>query len=300
MRTKLFITILLATFLVSCAQEKKNSRTAIKVSSGVVNTADFEVSLSKSFYMTGDAMDDLYIYVTVNSGVITPNTPIEIVKKENPSERISGILYKIEDKNYQSIQQAKAGQEVAVFLKLKNDKGFSLGYTGDQFLLVKKGQTSAKAETSKQKGMATILVDGKPWKYDYYKVYHYTKDNGVTKNPANYLIVFTKKNKNLKNSPEEVMQISLFHAPQSSKQFNTKDIDFAFTTDMFGEERVYAKTFQAALNATASITSYSNTATTAVLSGMIKADTEAFMCNSCAMVKITIDFKDLEATLYNN
>lgn len=295
-QNKLFWLFFLGIVFTSCAQDKKKATT---VSNAAVASSNFEVSLSKSFYMTGDAMEDLYINVTVNSGVIIPNTPIEIVKKENSSEKISGVLYKIEDKNYKAIQQAKAGQEVTVFLKLKNDKGFSLGYTGDQYLLVKKGQTPTKTEASKQKGMATVLVDGKPWKYDYYKVYHYTKDNGVTKNPANYLIVFTKKNKNLKNSPEEVLQISLFHAPQSPKQFHAKDIDFAFTTDMFGEERIYAKTFQANQNASASISAYTNTTTTAVISGNVKADTKAFLCSSCAMVKITVDFKDLEATIYN-
>lgn len=85
------------------------------------------------------------------------------------------------------------------------------------------------------------MVDGKTWKYDYYKIYHYTKDYGVTKNPANFLIVFTKANKNLKNAPEETLQISLFHAPQKAKKFEASDIDLAFTSDLFGKNALMLK-----------------------------------------------------------
>lgn len=264
-------------------------------------TNSFDMTLAKSFYMTGDKMDDLYINVTVNSGVVTKNIDIELVKKANPSERISGKIYKINGSSFNELKELKKGQEGIIFLKVKNDKGFSLGYTGDQYFIVKKGQSSSvPAVEVKSNAKANILVDGKVWNYDYYHIYHYTKDYGVSKNPANYLIVFTKKNKRMKNSPEEVLQITLFHAPKSTNVFSKKDIDLSFTSDMFGEERAYTKTFAAAELASASISSYNVVGAKAKISGKASTICKQFTCGTCPKIKIDISFSNLDAELSNN
>ena len=261
----------------------------------------FDATLDKSFYMTGDSMNDLYVTVTVNSGVITKNTDIELVKKNNPSERISGKIYKVSGSSFNELKELKKGQEGIIFLKVNNDKGFSLGYTGDQYFIVKKGQKdSVPTVTLKNEAKAKILVDGKIWNYDYYHIYHYTKDYGVTKNPANYLIVFTKKNKRMKNSPEETLQVSLFHAPKSTKVFSKKDIDLSFMSDMFGEERAYTKTFAAVEEASATISSYSIAGAKAKISGKVSTLCKQFTCGACPKIKIEIDFSTLVAELFNN
>jgi hypothetical protein len=298
---KTFFYLIVMSILISCGKEKKegdaDSTTNETQSS---KEESFEVTLSKNFYMTADDVNDLYIDATVNKGTVEENTEVELVKKSNPNERVSATLYRVDDANFQSIKTANSGQEVVLYLKIKNDKNFRFSNNADEYSIVKKGEQVAATTSESSSGKATVLVDGKVWNYDYYKIYHYTKDYGVTKNPANYLIVFTKANKNLKNAPEETLQITLFHAPKEAKKFEKADIDLSFTSDLFGEERVYAKTFKADLPATASITKYGATETSALISGTISVESKAFLCPKCPNTKITVDFENLEAELYNN
>lgn len=298
---KIYLPFLFFVILISCGKEKNgnddNASTTETLSSA---KESFEVTLSKNFYMTADDVNDLYIDATVNKGIIQENTEVELVKKANPNDRVSATLYRVDDSSFQSIKTAKSGQEVVLYLKIKNDKNFRFSNNGDEYSMVIKGAQVAATASQTSSGKATVLVDGKLWKYDYYKIYHYTKDFGVTKNPANYLIVFTKANKNLKNAPEETLQISLFHAPKQAKEFENTDIDLSFTSDLYGEERVYAKTFKADLPATAKVIKYSASATSALVSGTISVDAKAFLCPKCPNSKITVDFENLEAELYNN
>lgn len=298
---KIYLTFLFFVVLISCGKEKNgnddNTSTTETQSSA---EESFEVTLSKNFYMTADDVNDLYIDATVNKGIIQENTEVELVKKANPNDRVSATLYRVDDSSFQSIKTAKSGQEVVLYLKIKNDKNFRFSNNGDEYSMVIKGAQGAATASQSSSGKATVLVDGKLWKYDYYKIYHYTKDFGVTKNPANYLIVFTKANKNLKNAPEETLQISLFRAPKQAKEFENTDIDLSFTSDLFGEERVYAKTFKADLPATAKVAKYSASTTSALVSGTISVEAKAFLCPKCPNSKITVDFENLEAELYNN
>lgn len=298
---KIYLTFLFFVILISCGKEKNgnddNTSTTETQSSA---EESFEVMLSKNFYMTADDVNDLYIDATVNKGIIQENTEVELVKKANSNDRVSATLYRVDDSSFQSIKTAKSGQEVVLYLKIKNDKNFRFSNNGDEYSMVIKGAQVAATASQSSLGKATVLVDGKLWKYDYYKIYHYTKDFGVTKNPANYLMVFTKANKNLKNAPEETLQISLFHAPKQAKEFENTDIDLSFTSDLYGEERVYAKTFKADLPATAKVTKYSASTTSALVSGTISVEAKAFLCPKCPNSKITVDFENLEAELYNN
>ncbi|MCC7520777.1 MAG: hypothetical protein IT220_04000, partial [Flavobacteriaceae bacterium] len=234
MKTKLFLIALAfpLIFTTSCGSDtpKEASDTTASQEKTSEN-GNFELTLSNMFYMTGAELDDLYINATLNTGSLQENTEIELVQKANPDQRISANIYRIDDTNFQRKKSATAGEDVILYLKVKNDKGFPLSNTGELYALVPKGQTVQSTATDAT-GKATILIDGKEWKYDYYHIYHYTKDYGITKNPANYLITFTKANKNLKNTPEEVLQISLFHAPQEPKSFAKTDIDVAFNSDL--------------------------------------------------------------------
>jgi hypothetical protein len=261
----------------------------------------FEITLSSTFYMTANDPNDVYINAVVKKGTINTNAKVELVKKSDPSQRVTATLYKITNNSYQPITTAKQGDEIVVFLKINNDKNFRFSNNGNEYTLVNKG-SNVVAETPKSiDGKASILINGKEWKYDHYKVYHYTKDYGITKNPANYLIVFTKSNKKLKNSPEEVLQISLFHAPQKPKQFSKEDIDISFQSDFFGDERNYAKTFTLDLPASANVTQYSANASQATISGNVKSELKVFACPECKpkQITITIDFVNLKAEIYN-
>ncbi len=297
---KMFLFAFPISLFLACGNEKKESNITSTDSEKTNSESSFEVALEKNFYMTADDVNDLYIDATVKKGTIEENTEVELVKKSNPSDRVSATLYRVDDSCFQSIKKANSGQEVVLYLKIKNDKNFRFSNNGDDYLIVKKGEQVVATAPKTSSGKATVLVDGKTWKYDYYKIYHYTKDYGVTKNPANFLIVFTKANKNLKNAPEETLQISLFHAPQKAKKFEASDIDLAFTSDLFGEERAYAKTFKANLPATANISDYKASEISAQLSGSISAETKAFLCPKCPNVKIEVTLENLEAELYNN
>ena len=298
---KTFIYVLVMGILISCGKEKKEGDVDLTNTEAKSTTEEsFDVTLSKNFYMTADDVNDLYIDATVNKGTVEENTEVELVKKANPVERVSATLYRVDDSSFQSIKTAKSGQEVVLYLKIKNDKNFRFSNNADEYSIVKKGEQVTATASESSSGKAIVLVDGKPWKYDYYKIYHYTKDYGVTKSPANYLIVFTKANKNLKNAPEETLQITLFHAPKEAKNFEKADIDVSFTSDLFGEERAYAKTFKADLPATASVSKYSTTQASALISGSVSVEAKAFLCAKCPNSKIKVDFENLEAELYNN
>ncbi len=299
--TLLFLVILNVFFLASCAQDKKKSTNKVEGKTDESSKASFHICLGSTFYMTGSDLNDLYISVTVNKGTIKENTEVDLVKKSNPSEKVSATIYRIDDNYNQPIKVAKTGQEVTINLKVKNDKNFRFSNNGNEYSIVSKGQSVASAVVSKlNQGIATITIDGKPWEYEGYKIYHYTKDYGVTKNPANILIVFTKPNKNLKNTPEEVLQISLFKAPKGTKTFAKKEIDVGFNSDMFGEERAYAKTLNAEYEANAAITKYNLKGDKATISGNLTADGKAFLCPECPNVPIKVEFENLEVELYNN
>jgi len=261
----------------------------------------FEITLSSTFYMTANDPNDVYINAVVKKGTIKTNVQVELVKKADPSQRVTATLYKITDNSYQPITTAKQGDEIVVFLKINNDKNFRFSNNGNEYFLVNKGSNVVADTLKSLPGKASILINGKEWKYDYYKVYHYTKDYGITKNPANYLIVFTKANKKLKNSSEEVLQISLFHAPQKPKQFSKEDIDISFQSDFLGDERNYAKTFKSDLPASANVTQYSANTSQATISGNIKSELKVFACPECKpkQITITIDFVNLQADIYD-
>lgn len=88
--------------------------------------------------MTADDVNDLYIDATVKKGTIEENTEVELVKKSNPSDRVSATLYRVDDSSFQSIKKANSGQEVVLYLKIKNDKNFRFSNNGDDYLIVKK------------------------------------------------------------------------------------------------------------------------------------------------------------------
>lgn len=301
--TLLFLVILNIFFLVSCAQDKKKNDNAEDNKTTMSSKESFEIELGSNFYMVGDAMDDLYIDATVTKNSLKENAEVDLVKKSNPAEKVTAKIYRLDDKNYQPIKLATTGQKVILYLKINNDKNLRFSNNGNEYVLVEKGnEVKAVANQNSSKGKATITIDGKPWKYEGYKIYHYTKDNGVHKNPANILITFYKTNKNIKmTGGEERLQISLFHAPKNSKNFTNEDIDVAFWTNMFGQETAYAKTLNnTSLNANAKITKYEGDSSKATLNGSIQSVAKGSLCNGCPNIKIAIDFENLEAELYNN
>jgi hypothetical protein len=302
MKTKLFLIALAFPFIfmTSCGSDSpKDASETIASHEKTSENGNFELTLSNMFYMTGAELDDLYINATLNSGSLQENTEIELVQKANPDQRISANIYRIDDTNFQRKKSATAGEDVILYLKVKNDKGFPLSNTGELYDLVPKGQ-SVQSTATAATGKATILIDGKEWKYDYYHIYHYTKDYGITKNPANYLITFTKANKNLKNTPEEVLQISLFHAPQEPKSFAKTDIDVAFNSDLFGTETAYSKPFKSELPASASVDTYQLESNKAKISGTCSSDAKAFLCKTCPNIKIQVTFENMEVAIDNN
>lgn len=296
---RLFSVFLILLFSFSCAQDKKKEVTKTTQNS-ISSPASFEISLGPSFYMTGDDFNDLFISATITKGTLKENTVVDLVKKSNPNEKVSATIYRIDDKHNQPLKMAKTGQEVTLNIKVVNDKKFRFSNNGDEYAMVSQGQSIQATAAKVASGKASITVDGKPWKYDYYKIYHYTKDYGITKSPANLLIVFTKPNKKLKNTPEEVLQITLFNAKSQPRNFPKKDIDVSFNSDMFGKEQAYAKTLNAELEAKASIIKYNLNGNKATISGNVTADGKAFLCPECPNVPIKVTFENLEVELYNN
>lgn len=286
---------LVSCVFVSCGgNEKKNATEA----TAIETQPSFDLTLSKSFYMTGDSTDDLYIDVEVNSGELLPNTAIEIVKKNNPNERISGVVYKVQSRDFKDIPSAKSGDEVVAFLRVKNDKGFALGYNGDEYTIVTKGSKVA-ATAATGEGMAHITVDGKEWKNTYASGYHYVKDNGVTKGPANIMLTFTKPNKNLKNTPEEVLQVNLYTASKSAIKLNSDKIDVSFSAEWNGKEKAFSHTKASNLPATAEITTYREENGKAYLSGKVSAKASEFTCGTCPKVQFEITFENIPTEIYN-
>ncbi len=302
-RTHIFLLILNTFFIISCAQEKKKNTTNIDDKSTNPKTETFEIALGSTFYMSGDNVNDLYIDATISKGSIKENAQVELVKKSKPSEKATAKIYRIDDKNFQPLKTATAGQKVTLNLKINNDKNLRFSNNGNEYAIVAKGnEVKTIANSNATKGKATITIDGKPWTYEGYKIYHYTKDNGIHKNPANILITFYKANANLKmTGGEERLQVSLFHAPENTKSFTNADMDVAFWTNMYGQETAYAKTLNNnSVSANANITRYEGNTTKATISGNIQSIAKGSMCNGCPNIKIAIDFESLEAELYNN
>jgi hypothetical protein len=268
---------------------------------------DFSMTLSKSFYMTGDAFDDLFISVTVDKGTLQENQQVEIVKKNNTAEKITAVVYKIEDKYNNRLKVAASGQDVIIYLKIKNDKNFVLGYTGDLYDVVKKGQatntvnnTAIKSAAEKAgKGKATILLNGKEWKYIDTKGYFYTKNNGITKGPANILLFFTKPSSVLKDPAEERVQMSIFTDAKNPKTYSKDKLEITVRTTENGKEKVYSKnrTFDQA--ASSEITKYTEVNGKAYMSGKFTSEAKVFLCSKCPVGNITITFENLELELVN-
>lgn len=282
--------------LSSCGQEKKKEpKTATGISeTAVTKPDDFDATLDKSFYMTGDVMDDLYINVTMNKGELKTGTQVEIAKKTNPSEKIQATVYKIETRKFQKIETAKAGQEVVLFLKVKNDKNFSLGYTGDLYTLSAKGMTPPGNTTAATKP-AKITIDGKDWNYENVKVYHYTRDDGkgITKSPANIMITFTKPNKSVKiTGGEERLQINIYTPSQTAGNYPKNKLDVAFYGVESGKEITLINNKAPNLDAAAAITVYQS-GTAPKISGKISSVTKQSFCSNCTNKKIEVSFENL-------
>ncbi len=262
---------------------------------------DWAISLDKSFYMTGDDLNDLYINVTVEKGTISENQEIEIVKKSNPSERISATIYRIDNRSFKQIKTGKAGQEVILYLKVKNDKKFALGYTGDLYNIVKKGASSQTAVTTKvtTSDKASILLNGKAWKYNYFKGYYYTKNYGVTKGPANILLTFTQPSSVLKQPAEEQCQIVIYTDAKSPKKYDKQQLEITFRIADQGKEKVYSRNRTFEQNAQAEITQYTEKNGKAYISGKFTSDAKVFLCSSCPKGNIEVVFENLELELYN-
>lgn len=262
---------------------------------------DFSMTLSKSFYMTGDALDDLYINVTINKGTVTENQEIELVKKSNPAERISGTIYRIDNTSFNRIKTGKAGQEVILYLKMKNDKKFALGYTGDWYDIVKKGQAQVAPPASSAinaDSKAKILLNGKEWKHNYFKGYYYTKSYGIINGPANILLTFTQPCDVLKKPAEEQCQIVVYTDAKSPKKYGKQDLEITFRIADAGKEKVYSRNRTFVQNASAEITKYTEKNGKAYISGKFTSEAKVFMCSSCPLGKIEITFEDLELELY--
>jgi len=290
-----FITSGLTTaFLYSYKANTKSRNTTVADES-------FEISIVGTFYMTADNPNDLYVTALVKKGIIKPNIKVDIVKNEDPNKRVSANLYKLCSIDYKPINSAKTGEEVIIYLKINNDKNFIFSNNGKEYTLVNPGASLTAAASKPIAGKVTITLDGKPWKYDYFKVRHYTKDFGVTKNKSMYLFTFTKKNNRLKTAPEEVLNITLFDAPQKIKNFSKQEIDISFISDLFGEERNYGKAIGKDLPASAVINQYSQKGLMSIISGKITSDIAPFACKDCKpnIVKISVDFENIEAEIYD-
>jgi hypothetical protein len=287
--------------LSSCGQaktDKKDQKSKTETSSN----ANFDLTLDKSFYMTGDAMDDLYISVTINSGEIKTGSEVEIAKKDNPTEKILANVYKIETRKYQKLDAAKAGQEAVLFLKVKNDKGFSLGYTGDLYTLSPKGKTPIVQNTSAAKSNSIIKINGQQWTYENVKVYHYTRDDGkgVTKGPANIMITFTKRNKNVTmTGGEERLQINIYTSDQKPGSYPKSKLDVAFFGFQNGKEVTLVNNKSPLLEAGAEITAYNNSGKGFILSGRVNSVTKHTLCNGCPNQKVEVNFDKLPVEVYN-
>lgn len=302
MKTKMLL-LFISIAVSSCGQSKK-SEPESKVATGkaVATTNNFDVTLDKSFYMTGEAMDDLYINATVNSGEIKSGSEVEITKKANPTEKITATVYKIETRKYQKMESAKAGQEAVLFLKVKNDKNFSLGYTGDLYTLNPKGKTPTAANISTTKNTAQITINGRSWSYDNVKVYHYTRNdgNGVTKSPANIMITFTKANKNVTmTGGEERLQINIYTPEQKTGSFPKSKLDVAFFGFQDGKEVTLVNNKSPELAASADITAYEKSGNQVKISGKVSSVTKHTLCNGCANQQVEASFENLPVEVYD-
>ncbi len=298
----LFIAALCILFS-SCGQTagKKNNA---KPEASKTETAPvkLDITLDKAFYMTGDAMDDLYITVTVNSGELKPNTEVEILKKNNPAEKIEAVIYRVDDTHFKQKNAAKAGEEAIIYLKVKNDKNFSLGYNGDEYLVSGKGQTPVTDPVlTVNAANAKIMINGAEWKYEKVKVYHYTKDDlkGVTKGPANIMITFTRPNKNVKiTGGEERLQINIYTPLQQAADYPKNKLDVAWSGWLNGKEITLVNNKEPDLDASAIISAYSG-GNKPVISGKVLSVAKQTLCGGCGNKKIEVSFENLPVEIYN-
>lgn len=283
---------LLFVFACSNGQENKD-QLAI---TGADESSDFEIELSKAFYMTGDDMSDLYISSKVVSGAVRANTEIELLKKSNPSEKISGKIYRLDTPDFKTIDEAGAGKEVILYIRFQNDKKFALGYNGDEYILVKKGAKAPKAEP---KAMANveIKIDGVPWTPTYVKTYHYTKPFGVTKAPANILFYCTKPNDKMKNSKEEVVQVVFYTGNQDAHGLTKENLEFTFMGMVNGKEVAYENNKN--YEASAEITSYVQKNGQWFFSGKGRSLAKEFLCKDCPLRSIEVQFTDIPIEIYD-
>lgn len=266
----------------------------------VAQAADWEITLDKAFYMTGDDLNDLYINATVNKGTVAENQEIELVKKSNPAERISGVIYRIDNTSFKQIKTGTAGQEVILYLHVKNDKKFALGYTGDLYTIVKKGQpqTAAVYPPVSTPNKTSILLNGKEWPFSYFKGYFYTKSNGVINGPANILLTFTRPSAVLKKPAEEQCQIVIYTESKVPKKYGKQDLEITFRTEAAGKEKVYSRNRTFEQNASAEITKYTEKNGKAYISGKFTSEAKVFMCSSCPPGKVELTFEEVELELY--
>ncbi len=294
-----FLLINFSTYLTSCAQQEKKNTTISTPQPGTTGQQVFEVELDKSFYMTGDAMDDLYITVAVKKGSVMPGTAIDLVKRAS-GEKITGTVYKVTNRKHKDIAEGKAGEEVVLYLKLKNDKNFSLGYTGDQYNLVKSG-TAVSPVATKEAARPVVKIDGKVWDYAYVKAYHYTNPSGVTKARPNIMISFTKPNAALTTQKEEVLQVNIYTVKQQPFSVDQKDLDISYVGMVNGKEVTYTNNNKdRSLPCVGDITAYTVSGNSAIISGNIQVAAAEYFCKGCPPRKIDISIKNLPVELYNN
>lgn len=296
-----FLLINFSACLTSCAQQQEKKNTAAsRQKPGATTGQVFEVELDKSFYMTGDAMDDLYITAAVKKGSVLPGTAIDLVKKTS-GEKITGTVYKVTNSKHKDIAEGRAGEEVVLYLKLNNDKKFSLGYTGDQYSLVKSGTAVKPGAGNEATARPIVKIDGKPWEYAYVKAYHYTNPSGVTKARPNIMISFTKPNAALKTQKEEVLQVNIYTVKQQPFSVDQKDMDIAYVGMVNGKEVTYTNNNKdRALPGIVNITAYTVSGNSAIISGNIQAAAAEYFCKGCPPRKIDISIENLPVELYNN
>lgn len=278
--------------LVSCAQKNQSRDKSTPAPS-------FDLTLDKAFYMTGDATDDLYITATINSGKLQAPATIYICKKNNVAEKVQATIYRIDDKKFHQKDAANAGEEVIIYLKVNNDRKFSLGYNGDQYLVQNAGHTSPPVATSSPENKAVVTIDGKPWAYTYVKVYHYTRDDGkgVTKGRANIMLTFTRPNTNMKTQPEESLQVNIYTAAQAAGTYKASQLDVAWMGEWNGKEITLLNNSLPDQPAEAVITAYTS-GNTPLISGRIYSNARQMMCGGCGYKKIEINFENLPVEVY--
>ena len=261
-------------------------------------SSQFELTLDPTFYMAGDDLNDLYIGATITQGTLKVNTTVDIVKVAQPAEKVQAQLYNIEDKAYQSLPEAKAGDKVLIFLKVNNDKKFPLGHNAKEYRIVAAG-TAVAAQTSSSKAKFSIKLNGQERPYNYHKVYHYTKAYGVTKSPPSLLITFTNPAQGLKNTPEELVELHILTGANMVKSYPAQALECTFNGWVNGQEITYSRNKTFTEPATCTITTYQSIAGKTYISGTFTCTAKHYLCSTCPKANIEISFENLEVELYD-